>query len=108
MPQVRQDHQPAVAPDVQVSLGDDGWPESATWPGMEYTRQVSTESGTWQYWKGDSSELVFQGASGNIYSSTIATEDGRLKIGSPEMLFVHRGMQFDGPLIDMTADGQRS
>ncbi|MBU2501048.1 protein kinase [bacterium] len=79
----------------------------APWPGMEYTRQVSTESGTWQYWKGDSSELVFQGASGNIYSSTIATEDGRLKIGSPEMLFVHRGMQFDGPLIDMTADGQR-
>jgi hypothetical protein len=26
---------PAAAPDVQVSLGDDGWPESATWPGME-------------------------------------------------------------------------
>ena len=39
--------------------------------------------------------------------STIATEDGQLKIGAPELLFVHRGMQFAGPLIDMTPDGDR-
>jgi len=79
----------------------------APWPGLEYTRQVSTESGTWQYWKGDSSELVFQGGSGNIYASSVATEDGELRLGSPELLFVHRGMQFAGPLIDMTPDGER-
>ena len=79
----------------------------APWPGLEYTRQVSTESGTWQYWTADSRELVFQDGSGSLYASSVATEDGVLRLGAPELLFVHRGMQFAGPLVDMTPDAQR-
>jgi Tol biopolymer transport system component len=79
----------------------------APWPGMEYTRRVSTTEGAWQYWSADSSELVFQDGEGSVYSSTITAENGGVKIGAPEPLFAHNGMQYVGPLIDMTGDSQR-
>ncbi len=78
----------------------------APWPGMEYTRRVSTTEGAWQFWSDDSRELVFQDSDGSVFSSTITAADGGVKIGAPEPLFSHNGMQYDGPLIDMTGDAQ--
>ncbi len=79
----------------------------APWPGMEYTRRVSTTTGTWQFWSADSSELVFQDNQGAVFSSIIAAEDGGVRIGAPVPLFAHNGMQYEGPFIDMTGDTQR-
>jgi Tol biopolymer transport system component len=79
----------------------------APWPGMEYTRRVSTTTGAWQYWSADSRELVFQDGDGSVFSSTIAPGERGVRIGAPEPLFDHNGMQYAGPLLDMAGDAQR-
>jgi Tol biopolymer transport system component len=79
----------------------------APWPELEWTRRVSTTNGTWQYWLDDSRTMIFQDGAGQVFSSTIEGEGEDVKIGAPVLLFNHNGMQYDGPLIGVTGDGER-
>ncbi len=84
-----------------------GQTSMAPWPGMEWTRQVSTTSGTWQYWLDDGKTLIFQDGDGQIFSSTIDGEGEGVKIGAPVLLFHHNAMSFEGHFIDVTGDGEK-
>ncbi len=79
----------------------------APWPGLEWSRQVSTTSGAWQFWHDDSKTLVFQDGGGQVLSSTIEGDGEEVKIGAPVPLFNHGSMLFEGHHIDMTGDGER-
>ncbi len=78
------------------------------WPDMEYSRRVSTVSGAWASWTADSRELFFQNGDAEIFSVTIEPmPGGDVRIGGPELRMNHNGMQYEGPLMDVTDDGQR-
>ena len=79
----------------------------APWPGMEWSRRVSTTTGTWQFWLDDSRTLIFQDEDSRVFSSTIEGEGENVKIGVPVPMFTHAGMTFDGPFIDVTGDGEQ-
>jgi len=79
----------------------------ASWPDMDWVRRVSTTTGAWQFWLDDGRTLVFQDGTGQVYEVTITEEDGGVRISAPTLLFDHGAMQFAGPLIDVTGDGQK-
>jgi len=77
------------------------------WPALTSTRQVSTTSGTWSFWRDDMEELVFQDETGTSFAVTLTPVGDNFRISAPEKLVDHGYVQFEGPLIDMTGDGQK-
>jgi serine/threonine protein kinase len=79
----------------------------APWPSLAFTRQVSTTSGTWAFWRQDSRELVFQDVSGTAFAVELTPEGEGVRIGAPQKLFDQGYVQLEGPLMDMMPDGER-
>ena len=79
----------------------------APWPEMSPLTQVSTTSGTWSFWTKGGRELVYQDQAGAILSVSMTPENGEMRIGAPQTLFEFTAPVLEGPLFDVTADGER-
>jgi Tol biopolymer transport system component len=79
----------------------------APWPALSPVTQVSTVNGTWSYWTRDSDRLLFQQIDGRLLEVMLTEENGEARLSTPKLLFDHATVQFEGPWLDVTGDGER-
>jgi eukaryotic-like serine/threonine-protein kinase len=83
----------------------------AAFPSMTAHRQVSNAGGGIPRWRGDSRELYYLSAEGNMMAVEVRTTAGGIETGIPRKLFATRIAGRDPALdtgkYDVTGDGQR-
>ncbi len=79
----------------------------APWPEMSPISQVTTTTGTWHFWRGDSRELICQEETGRIQSYTLEPDGGTMHIGVQVHLFDFTMPSKEGAWLDLAATGER-
>ena len=94
---------------IAYSSNESGRPEIyvATSSGQGRHRQLSTDGGIWPKWIVATGEVVYQDASGRFVSVGVRTEDSRVEIGVPEVLFDGFSGTRLYQIFDVAPDGSR-
>jgi serine/threonine protein kinase len=77
------------------------------WPAISPITQVSTTTGIWSAWTKEGREVVFQELDGNLVSSAVTVEQGRMLIGQPEPLFTFAAPVLEGSSWDVSTSGEQ-
>jgi Tol biopolymer transport system component len=70
-------------------------------------RQLSTDGGIWPKWKAKSGEVVYQDASGRFVAVPVRTDELKIEIGTPEVLFDGFAGTRLYQIFDVTPDGSK-
>jgi len=70
-------------------------------------RQLSTDGGIWPKWKEESGEVVYQDASGRFVAVPVRTDELKIEIGTPEVLFDGFAGTRLYQIFDVAPDGSR-
>jgi Tol biopolymer transport system component len=75
--------------------------------GQGRPRQLSTDGGIWPKWKEESGEVVYQDASGRFVAVPVRTDELKIEIGTPEVLFDGFAGTRLYQIFDVAPDGSR-
>ncbi len=94
---------------IAYTSNESGRPEIyvASASGHGRARQLSTDGGIWPKWKAKSGEVVYQDASGRFVAVPVRTDELKIEIGTPEVLFDGFAGTRLYQIFDVTPDGSK-